>query len=88
MTNGNDLIVPAFDAENDFDNLGAARLTRLIPNPNGGITKREYFAAMAMQGLLAADHTMLVSYNILAEYATDAADALIAELNKPTKKTK
>ena len=46
-----------------------------------GLTKREHFAAMAMQGLLACP---LVTGNNeqIAKYARAAADALIAELNK------
>jgi hypothetical protein len=45
-----------------------------------GLTKREYFAAMALQGLLATNSTTSTEY-----YAIDAvrvADALINELNK------
>ena len=43
-----------------------------------GLTKREYFAAMAMQGLLAA-HSDCEIY-----YAVQLSDALIAALNKAT----
>jgi hypothetical protein len=48
-----------------------------------GLTKREYFAAMAMQGLLAnslKSATLYIESN--AKFAVQAADALIAELNK------
>jgi len=61
------------------------------PLPNGqqykddsnydGLTKREYFAAMAMQGLLARASTGLSSQ--YADLAVDCADALIQQLNKP-----
>lgn len=44
-----------------------------------GLTKREYFAAMAMQGLLANDSGLITSK---ARDAVKAADALIEELNK------
>lgn len=47
----------------------------------GGLTKREYFAAMAMQGLLADPRCDGTVERITAR-AVDAADALIAELNK------
>jgi hypothetical protein len=50
-----------------------------LSHPNG-LTKREYFAAMALQGLLATNSTTTIEY-----YAIDAviiADALIDELNK------
>lgn len=56
----------------------------------GGLTKREYFAALAMQGMLASltggrsngwapDKTQIVSY---CKEAVQFADALIEELNK------
>lgn len=64
------------------------------PNPgemwNGnkvsGLTKREYFAALAMQGLSAfpgiiAGQTKITSTDI-AKVSVKYADALIAELNK------
>jgi hypothetical protein len=48
-----------------------------------GLTKREYFAAMALQGLLANSFRSPTSYiESNAEYAVNYADALIAELNK------
>jgi hypothetical protein len=46
-----------------------------------GLTKREYFAAMAMQALL-SDPNIATTYSKYAENAVQAADALIAELNK------
>jgi hypothetical protein len=50
---------------------------------HAGLTKREYFAAMAMQGLLANSFRSPTSYiESNAEYAVNYADALIAELNK------
>lgn len=45
-----------------------------------GLTKREYFAAMAMQGLLMRDE--YIHRERSAEEAVYFADALIAELNK------
>ena len=48
--------------------------------PEFGLTKREYFAAIAMQGLLAND-----SYpkaNRTAAWAVEQADTLIQELNR------
>jgi hypothetical protein len=57
-----------------------------IEHPDGnvtckGLTKREYFAAMAMQALL-SDPNISTTYSHYAENAVQAADALIAELNK------
>ena len=43
------------------------------------LTKREYFAAKALQGLLANDSGLITSK---ARDAVKAADALIEELNK------
>ena len=59
-----------------------------------GITKREYFAAMAMQGLLSNSGGAIQSNNMsgtgwrscnsemMAEWATECADALLSELDK------
>lgn len=49
-----------------------------------GLTKREYFAAMAMQGVLAnnSDGNTNWDYDIIGEHCTKAADALITALNK------
>lgn len=46
-----------------------------------GLTKREYFAAMAMQGLLANTGVKELAY--LAHKAVQCADLLIADLNQP-----
>lgn len=52
--------------------------------PRAGLTKRELFAAMAMQGMLASE-TEASNYGhigFLAESAVKRADALLAELAK------
>lgn len=49
--------------------------------PNDGLTKREYFAAMAMQGLLACPNNVNMAQDI-AKGAVIVADQLIIELNK------
>jgi hypothetical protein len=46
----------------------------------GGLTKREYFAAMAMQGVCASHNA--VTANEVAKWSVKAADALIEALNK------
>lgn len=46
----------------------------------GGVTKRELFAAMMMQGLMASDMDGL--WPTFAHGAVQAADALLAELEK------
>jgi hypothetical protein len=53
------------------------------PNsPIEDLTKREYFAAMAMQGYISCGKVSVMSFESLAIYSVEAADALIAELNK------
>lgn len=52
---------------------------------DSGITIRQHFAGLAMQGLLAADAKYggkTNNYKMLAEDALCHADALIAELNR------
>lgn len=53
---------------------------------DGGLTKREYFAAMAMQGLLASRKEWVSdgrsNFEIAASLSLKYADALLAELNK------
>lgn len=46
-----------------------------------GLSKREYFAAMALQGLLANEKTVDIDISV-AQLSVIAADALIEELNK------
>ena len=46
---------------------------------NDGLTKREYFAALAMQGILASK--IQTGTTLVAQYAIDYADELIELLN-------
>lgn len=64
---------PAYQAEFDYINSNRAAAN--------GMTKRELFAAMMMQGF-AACPTNPGSIAAAAEYATKWADALLAELAK------
>ena len=64
MTNPND---PAFEKKTNIPGIGDVPIS-------AGLTKREYFAAMAL------------SAGNSAEWAVKYADALIAELNKTEKK--
>lgn len=51
-----------------------------------GLTKREWFAAMAMQGLLSwGPDAYDCEYEKVARVAVHHADALIAELNRTAK---
>ncbi len=58
----------------------------LVHQKEYGLKKREYFAAMAMQGLLASGlYAAGIAYNpVLEKLSCDIADNLIAELNKTT----
>jgi hypothetical protein len=53
------------------------------PNsPIEELTKREYFAAMAMQGYLVNNAKTGIKDDEISRWSVEAADALIAELNK------
>jgi hypothetical protein len=50
-------------------------------DPEWGLTKRELIAAMAMQGLLANPNLVNgITASLIADWAVDHADALIARL--------
>lgn len=46
---------------------------------DSGLTKREYFAAMALQGIL-ANHTLILSMDKTCELSTFYADELLKQL--------
>jgi hypothetical protein len=50
-----------------------------------GLTKREYFAAMALQGFTSKLYPDGASFTEYAEFAVEAADALIDALNQEAK---
>ena len=52
-----------------------------LSHPNG-LTKREYFAAIALQGIIANKDGLDIKIERIVESAVDTADALIEELNK------
>lgn len=70
MTNGTDLA---------FSNPGSDYISA-----SDGLTKREYFAAMAMQGLL-GNERILNDGVVVANTSVLVADALIEALNKEAK---
>jgi len=49
---------------------------------NNGLTKREHFAGLAMQGFISAGHGGMPNASELADYAVRYADALLGELDK------
>lgn len=48
--------------------------------PLDGLTKREYFAGLAMQGLLAGDKDLMTNPERTAELAVEYAEALLLDL--------
>lgn len=78
MSNANEPAYPAIETRPAYDddrNLYAATYSV------GGLTKREYFAAMAMQGLCYQSPVSWSSRNIAA-VAVQNADAILAELER------
>ena len=73
--------LPAMPIPNGAD--GAPWSISDMGNPGHvfGLTKREYFAGLAMQGLLAGNPNNL-TLNDVADIATDQADALLAALEQ------
>lgn len=53
-----------------------------LNSPLHGLSKREHFAALALQGILAAPEFWLSGRNSADELAVRHADALIEALNK------
>lgn len=72
MSNGNESAFPTADSGQGSD----------FEYGDPGLTKREYFAVMAMQGLLASDIPVGMEREA-AQWSVKQADALIAELEKP-----
>lgn len=66
-------------------NAGTWNDDNLRTHVGRGLTKREYFAAMAMQGLIANSKTTPELGRVeIVRHAVAHADALIEELNKNT----
>jgi len=84
MITGNEPAMPCaieFDKKDDFGQWNKSIKTNL------GLTIRQQFAAMAMQGILSAcnmDAALTTQFiKLTAEESVAMADALIFELNKP-----
>lgn len=90
-TNPNEPINPMFNSEG-FPGY----ISNVMPDSDkqysSGLSKREYFAAMAMQGVLAGHYEYFTGNadvsvpSEIAKYAVFNADALIEELNKESKR--
>lgn len=76
MTNPNDSTVPVIDMTKQQDDGTKEYYTV------GGLTKREYFAGLALQGIAMLQG---VTSERTVKIAVELADALIAELNKEQK---
>ena len=84
-TNPNDLAYPSHQALEDKSPNYEDKRNRIS---GGGLTKREQFAAMAMQGLLAMgpiEGSALVSIEDKSKHCVRLADSLIEALNKDQK---
>lgn len=74
MTNPDELINPVLTSLEDTER-------RFLAEMNGGLTKREYFAALAMQALINRAGSC-ATWEDFTGAAICVADALIKELNK------
>jgi len=70
MDNENSPVMP-LDPKHSFNDYGYR-----------GLTKREHFAGLAMQGILAGDDGIDWEVNTVADLAVHEADALLAALEK------
>ena len=52
---------------------------------NAGLTKREHFAGLAMQGMIVVDADNCLNEATIAKVAVNLADALLTELDKVQK---
>lgn len=77
MTRENDTVAP-LSGQTITDQNGFSQIFFEQP----GLTKREYFAALALQGGLASDVSDQYTIEKHCEIAVKCADQLIAELNK------
>lgn len=53
-----------------------------VGTPQNGMTLRDYFAAKAMQGMLAVEENNGITVDKLAAYAYDYADAMLEARNR------
>lgn len=82
---GDESAFPRVESESDvLYGEGQDRPTTVVSSVSsaGGLTKRELFAAMAMQGLASRESYRLVSLPEAGGLAAQLADALIAALER------
>jgi hypothetical protein len=85
MNNGKQPITPTMytrcgDGEDDFKPLNDGQKTGYEVK-FGGLTKREYFVAKAMQGFCGGD-TNQIPYEMIAKWSVDMADAILIALEE------
>ena len=80
MTDGNELVNGHKGWQSQTTAMGGIAMAE---TSKGGLTKRELFAAMAMQAIRSGGGSY-AKWSDLSEDAVAIADALIAELNKET----
>jgi len=80
MITGNEPVSPTPIAINEYESISAIQ----VIGTSTGLTIRQHFAAMAMQGLAAYTGTYGQEFNCesIASRSRELADALIKELNK------
>ena len=66
----------------DTEAIGIFEQCGSLSQRSAGMTKREYFAAEAMSGLLASGSSNFHEDDATALYAVNHADALLKELQK------
>ena len=75
MNNANTPINPILNADGEVGEMPDGAIL-------SGLTKREYFAGLAMQGLLANEYGIGVSADDCASYAIKYANALLKQLGE------
>lgn len=68
----------AFPLEKDGTVQGKGKIRLWTP----GLTKREFFAGKALEGMIAGSQGIQITTAQFASQAVELADALITELNK------
>lgn len=88
-TKGNKLKLDEMNRENEETMENEERVAFAKYGDGGhqkGLTKREYFAGLAMQSLISANKTSrtMEDYRLIANHAVACAEALLQELNDQT----
>ncbi|MBL4795899.1 MAG: hypothetical protein JKY50_00640 [Oleispira sp.] len=75
--------MPAMPLTGDaYIDINGSAFARGSVEPGMGLTKREHFAGLAMQGLVSNHNYVMGNEDSLSDLALTIADALLAELEK------